>query len=234
MAAASEGNWGLGAVGGGHDGELALSQLHQEILVCRRCEEAGLLDRAAPILPAPDRAEIVLVGQAPGRVEEGVGRPFSGRAGRQLFRWLEEAGFGDEESARRRIYLTSITKCFPGPSTSGSGDRRPSPAEVELCRGHLERQFAVLRPWLILAVGQLALERFLGQLPMHLAVGRIFRLGGIELSLREALSATVRPLVLPLPHPSGASRWLNATEHRALLATALGTLSELTGTGPNP
>ena len=100
-------------------------------------------------------------------------RPFSGRAGRFLFRWLEAAGLGDEESARRTVYLTSITKCFPGPSPSGAGDRRPSPAEVDLCRGHLESQLALLRPWLIVAVGQMALERFLGPLPMHLAVGEL-------------------------------------------------------------
>jgi uracil-DNA glycosylase len=175
---------------------------------------------------------IVLVGQAPGRVEEGVGRPFSGRAGHQLFRWLAEAGLGDEEEARRRIYLTSITKCFPGAASAGVGDRRPSPTEVELCRSHLGSQLSLQQPWLILAVGQMALERFLGQLPMHLAVGRVFGPTGLKLTPNEALSSSERPLLLPLPHPSGASRWLNQTEHRALLARALAALQELTDAGP--
>ncbi|MGC2190972.1 MAG: uracil-DNA glycosylase [Candidatus Dormiibacterota bacterium] len=233
MAAASGRNLARRAAGGESAGALRLSQLHRQILDCRRCVAAGLLERAAPVLPAPVRADVVLVGQAPGRVEEGVGRPFSGRAGRQLFRWLEEAGLGDEESARSRVYLTSITKCFPGPSLSGSGDRRPSPAEIDLCRDHLDRQLALLRPWLILAVGQMALQRFLGQLPMHLAVGRVFRPEGGELSRQEALSSTVRPLVLPLPHPSGASRWLNLSEHQALLRGALTELSALIEAGPN-
>jgi len=211
---------------------LTLPQLHAEILGCRRCFEAGLLERASPVLPAPARAQMVLVGQAPGRVEEGVGRPFSGRAGRQLFRWLEEAGLGDEESARRSVYLTSLTKCFPGPALSGSGDRRPSPAEVALCGDHLAHQLTLLQPWLILAVGQMALERFLGQLAMHLAVGRVFGPGGAELGPEQALASRDRPLVLPLPHPSGASRWLNALEHRALLARALAVLAHLVGGGP--
>ncbi|MGC1184298.1 MAG: uracil-DNA glycosylase family protein [Candidatus Dormiibacterota bacterium] len=178
-------------------------------------------------MPAPLRASVFLVGQAPGRVEEEVGRPFSGRAGRQLFRWLEQAGLGAEEEARRRVYLSSITKCFPGPARSGTGDRRPTPAEVELCRGYLDSQLRLLRPWLVLAVGQMALDRFLGPLPMHLAVGRIFAPGALELSREEAIRSSERPLVLPLPHPSGASRWLNRAEHRALLTGALQTLTAL-------
>lgn len=170
---------------------------------------------------------MMLVGQAPGRVEEGAGRPFSGRAGRQLFRWLEAAGLGDEEAARRSVYITSITKCFPGPATSGSGDRRPTPAEVDLCRGHLDRQLALLQPWLILPVGQMALERFLGRLSMALAVGRVFDAEGAELEPADALVAAGRRLVLPLPHPSGASRWLNAPAHKTLLGRALELLGRL-------
>jgi len=209
-----------------------LRLLHRQILGCRRCQEAGLLDRAAPILPAPLPVRVVLVGQAPGRVEQSAGRPFSGRGGRALFRWLAEAGLGGEEEARRSIYLTSITKCFPGPASSGSGDRRPSPAEVELCRGHLDRQLELLSPWLVLAVGQMAVERFLGAVPMHLTVGRLFSAVGVELEPSAVPAAAERPLVLPLPHPSGASRWLNSEANRALLARALRTLEALLGAPP--
>ncbi|HVC22030.1 MAG TPA: uracil-DNA glycosylase family protein [Candidatus Dormibacteraeota bacterium] len=208
-----------------------LARLHRRILACHSCADAGLLDHPAPVVPAPIKASVVLVGQAPGRVEEAVGRPFSGRAGRQLFRWLEQAGLGEEEEARQAVYLSSITKCFPGPAPSGTGDRRPSPAEVELCRGHLESQLRLLRPWLILGVGQMAVDRLLGPLPMHLAVGRIFGPGGLELSLEDAIRSSQRPLLLPLPHPSGASRWLNLAEHRVLLARALQTLAALLRAG---
>lgn len=177
-------------------------------------------------------AGMVLVGQAPGRVEEEAGRPFSGRAGRQLFRWLAQAGLGDEETVRRSVYITSITKCFPGPAQKGSGDRRPSQPEVEHCRGHLQIQLRILRPWLILAVGQMAAERFLGPLPMHLAVGRIFAPGGVALTAGGEVAAAGRPLVLPLPHPSGASRWLNAPDHRVLLVGALDRLRRLQEADP--
>jgi uracil-DNA glycosylase family 4 len=207
--------------------EARLRRLQARILSCRSCQQAGFLAHAAPVLPAAIPARMMLVGQAPGRVEEGAGRPFSGRAGKQLFRWLEAAGLGNEEAARRSVYITSITKCFPGPASSGSGDRRPSPAEVELCRGHLDSQLALLQPWLILAVGQMALERFLGRLSMDLAVGRVFASDGAELDPVEALAAVGPRLVLPLPHPSGASRWLNTPAHRELLGRALELLGRL-------
>ena len=190
--------------------------------------------RAAPVLPAPVPTRIVLVGQAPGRVEEAAGRPFSGRAGRQLFSWLGRVGLGDEEEARREIYLTSITKCFPGPSPGGTGDRRPSPAEVSLCRPHLDRQLALLNPRLILPVGQLAIDRFLPGRPLHLVVGRLFDGAGVELPQGPPPATATLPLVLPLPHPSGASRWLNQPQHRQLLDRALERLSQALATWRGP
>ncbi|MGH7611155.1 MAG: uracil-DNA glycosylase [Candidatus Dormibacteria bacterium] len=203
----------------------ALERLHQQILRCRRCLDAGWLTEVEPVLPAPVPAGVVLVGQAPGRVEGAAGRPFSGRAGRVLFSWLARAGLGGEEEARRRIYITSITKCFPGPARGGAGDRRPTPAEVELCRPHLDHQLALLRPWLVLAVGQMALGRFLGARPMDQSVGRVFTAQG---EAQPALGKRQRfPLILPLPHPSGASRWLNEEAHRRLLERGLEMLAEL-------
>ena len=206
---------------------LELRELHREITSCRHCVDAGLLVRAAPVLPAPIPSQIVLVGQAPGRLEEAAGRPFSGRAGRELLSWLARAGIPSEEAARRRVYLTSITKCFPGASPGGTGDRRPSAGEVALCAPHLDRQLALLAPWLILPVGKLAIDRFLPARPLGVVVGRLFDGAGRELPAGDRPSSAHFPLLLPLPHPSGASRWLNRPEHRDLLEQALGRLSQL-------
>jgi uracil-DNA glycosylase len=112
--------------------------------------------------------------------------------------------------------MSSVTKCFPGKGTGG-GDRRPSRAEVELCRTHLDRQLALIKPELLILVGGLAHERFLPGRPLDELVGRIFDESGREVP-RPGL---LRPLLVPLPHPSGASRWLNAVENRALLDCAL-------------
>jgi uracil-DNA glycosylase len=158
----------------------------------------------------------MLIGQAPGIVEEARRLPFQGRSGKVLVRWLTRAGFESEDQIRRLVYMTSITKCFPGKGATG-GDRRPSRAEVELCRSHLDRQLAMVDPDIILLVGGLAHERFLPGHPLSELVGAVFDSSGS----RVRAGSRARPLLVPLPHPSGASRWLNEAQNVALLERAL-------------
>ncbi|HVH64715.1 MAG TPA: uracil-DNA glycosylase family protein [Candidatus Acidoferrum sp.] len=199
-----------------------LLQLHRQIYACTRCVDAGYLPRAAPVLSGEADSRIMLIGQAPGQVEAERRLPFQGRSRSILMRWLMSAGFTSEGDARRNIYMTSITKCFPGKGTGG-GDRRPSAAEIELCRPHLDRQLALVKPELLILVGGLSHERFLPGRPLSALVGRVFDRDGREVrGVRQA-----RPLLVPLPHPSGASRWLNLPENRALLDRALRRLRPL-------
>jgi uracil-DNA glycosylase len=194
----------------------SLARLHREILACTRCADGGYLPQAAPVLSGYADNRIMLIGQAPGAVEAVRRLPFQGRSRKVLMGWLMRAGFSSETQVRRQVYMTSVTKCFPGKG-SGGGDRRPSRAEVDLCRSHLDRQLALIKPELLILVGGLAHERFLPGRPLDALVGRVFDLGGGEVANRQR----VRPLLLPLPHPSGASRWLNAIENRLLLEQAL-------------
>ena len=194
----------------------AVARLHRQILACRRCVDAGYLPKAAPVLRGYADNRIMLIGQAPGAVEVVRRLPFQGKSGKVLIGWLIRAGFTSETQARRQVYMTSITKCFPGKG-SGGGDRRPGRAEVDLCRSHLDRQLALIKPELLILVGGLAHERFLPGRPLDALVGRLFDLSGREV----ANAKRARPLLVPLPHPSGASRWLNPAENRALLDRAL-------------
>jgi len=194
----------------------SLARLHREILACTRCVEAGYLPHAAPVLSGYADNRIMLIGQAPGAVEAVRRLPFQGRSRKVLMGWLIRGGFSSEIQVRRQVYMTSITKCFPGKGTGG-GDRRPTRAEVDLCASHLDRQLALIKPELLILVGGLAHERFLPGRPLDQLVGRLFDLSGREISSR----GRVRPVLVPLPHPSGASRWLNALENRALLDRAL-------------
>jgi uracil-DNA glycosylase len=204
------------------DKRILLTSLHREILGCSRCVAAGFLPRAAPVLSGYPDNRIMLIGQAPGAVEAERRLPFQGRSGPVLMRWLGRAGCASEAEARRRIYMTSVTKCFPGKGPGG-GDRRPSRLEVELCRPYLDRQLALINPQLLILVGGLAHERFLPGHPLRDLVGRVFDTSGRSVD-KETAS---RPLLVPLPHPSGASRWLNDPDNRALLDRALRRLRPL-------
>ena len=184
-----------------------LDEHRAALAACRRC---GHPDDIRPILSLARRPRVMLVGQAPGKVECSAAQPFAGRAGRTLFRWLATAGI-DEAKARERIYISAITRCFPGASPSGRGDRVPSPVEQANCAGWLDAELAIVRPKLLIPVGRLAISRFLGQLPLDEVIGR-------ELVVRHVAGDTV---AVPLPHPSGASSWIHQGNHPRLLTRAL-------------
>lgn len=187
----------------------ALDAHRGALAACRRCGHADAL----PILAGARATRVLLVGQAPGKTEVVDRRPFAGRAGKTLFRWLAQAGI-DEERARERIYISAITRCYPGASPSGRGDRVPSPRERAHCSSWLEGELALIRPVVVIPVGRLAIDRFLGPAPLERLVGaahRVVHEGG-------------ESLAVPLPHPSGASSWVHEPGHRALLDRALAVL----------
>jgi uracil-DNA glycosylase len=183
--------------------ERALARLHARIRACTKCVAAGHLPAAFPIVAGKASDRVMIIGQAPGAVELTTGLPFSGRAGAELRRWLAEAGIDEAHLP----YRTAVTKCFPGKAASGAGDRRPSPSEVALCAAWLDAEIALIRPKVLLLVGTLAIERFWGRVSLSDVVGRSRRDGD--------------RVLIPLPHPSGASRWLNSAENREHLHRAL-------------
>lgn len=189
-------------------------ELHLERLAeCRRC---GHPEPIVPIISRARRPRAMLVGQAPGKVEISSRKPFAGRAGKTLFRWLEEAGLSEEE-ARERIYISAMTRCFPGAHPSGRGDRVPTRAELEMCGSWLDDELKVIRPNLIIPVGKLAVGRFLGgDEPLSDVVG-------LEHVVEHAGGEST---VIPLPHPSGASSWIHAPGHRDLVKQALRLISK--------
>jgi uracil-DNA glycosylase len=138
-------------------------------------------------------------------------------------RWMQRAGFHDEQDVRHRVYMTAMTTCFPGKRVDGSGDRRPSAQEVALCAPWLDSLLALLQPRLILPIGSLALGRFMPGRRLDDVIGGAFTAGGASITGLPR----VEPALLPLPHPSGQSRWLNDRARRELLDRALSTLKRL-------
>jgi uracil-DNA glycosylase len=195
----------------------ALLALQRQHRACTRCVDAGFIAHANPVFSGRPGQRILLVGQAPGPVEIDVRRPFAGRAGRQLMRWLCRSAFADEEDVRNRVYMNSMTTCFPGRTADARGDRRPTAREVALCRPWLDGYLELLRPRLIVVVGTLALGRFLPGRRLDDVIGQVFDAAGAVIAGTPAQA----PALLPLPHPSGQSRWLNDRARLARLDAAL-------------
>ena len=201
----------------------AIDAIQRDHRACVRCVSAGYLRRAHPVFSGRTGQRIMLVGQAPGPVEDDVTRPFAGRSGANLMRWFVRAGFADEAAVRERVFMTSMTTCFPGRRPGNTGDRRPSAAEVASCSSWLDGYLEVLKPALIVCIGTVAHSRFLPGRRLEDVVGQAWTERG-ELALGEPRTA---PALLPLPHPSGQSRWLNDAANLRLLDRALERLGEL-------
>ena len=181
----------------------SLASLQWDNRVCRACAEAGYPLESLPVFEGSHGQRAMIVGQAPGAVEGLERRPWRGRAGRTLRRWLDL----DEEAFYATFYCVSVTRCYPGRHASGRGDRPATPAEQHLCSFWLDWELRLLRPSLVLVVGGLAARRLLGLTRLTDCIGGRYSLGSA--------------VALPLPHPSGASGWLNDPANRERLATAL-------------
>ena len=103
-----------------------LDALHADLRACRKCATEGYFIGSTPIFSGLHRAIFMTVGQSPGRHEaEVTHKPFSGPAGRRLFRWLAQAGF-DEEAFRATQAMSAVTKCYPGPHPAGAATACPA------------------------------------------------------------------------------------------------------------
>lgn len=222
MAACGQGGTGVGtrrSMSARRSLPRLLDDHRESLRACSRC--AGRGADVTPVVSEARSPRAMLIGQAPGQTEQVDGRPFAGRAGRTLFRWLERAGIA-EQDARAQLYIAAITRCYPGPSPSGRGDRVPSPCEQAACASWLDDELRLVRPRLLIPVGRLAIDRFLDPAPLDQVIGRA----------HPVRHAGGRSLAIPLPHPSGASSWIHDGDHPALLTRALDLLrSELAALG---
>jgi uracil-DNA glycosylase len=180
----------------------SLASLQRDVRVCRACVEAGYDLESLPVVNEHLGQRAYMYGQAPGIVEGEERRPWRGRAGKTLRRWLEL----EEDEFYETFYCASVTRCYPGRPPSGRGDRTPTPHEQELCSFWKDWELELLRPRLIVPVGGLAIRRLLGISGLAECVGRRYELD--------------QAVAVPLPHPSGASSWLNSPANRELTTQA--------------
>jgi uracil-DNA glycosylase len=126
-----------------------------------------------------------------------------GRPGQRAYLFGQAPGIVEGEE--RRFYCASVTRCYPG-RDSTRGDRTPTPAEQRLCAFWRDWELRLLQPRLIVPVGGLAIRHLLGVTRLTDAIGKSYVVGDA--------------VAIPLPHPSGASSWLNDPVNRARLGKA--------------
>ena len=182
----------------------SIASLQRDNRVCRACVEAGFPLESLPVVLPTEGQRAYMYWQAPGVVEGEERRPWRGRAGKTLRRWLVM----DEDTFYGTFYCASVTRCYPGRAASGRGDRTPTPREQELCSFWRDWEFRLLRPRLVVPVGGLAIKRLLGVSGLAACIGRRYELD-------DGAAA------IPLPNPSGASSWLNSPANRALVEGAV-------------
>lgn len=121
------------------------SLIRSEINVCRNCELFKGIKNRVPGSFTSLSPSVVFVGEAPGKIEDETGIPFTGKAGRILRRWISELGI-------KSYAILNCVKCRP------DGNRVPSPEELNACRPFLERQLKLFNPKLIVCLGKTAVS----------------------------------------------------------------------------
>jgi uracil-DNA glycosylase family 4 len=157
----------------------------------------------------------MVVGVQPGNTEKTSGEAFSGNAGTRLMQWLANAGLGENrQQIFENVYFTSVLKCATEDRFIGRC--------AEHCFPWLEQQIEIVRPRCVISLGKVPLQLLFNcTLSLDDVVGRLFR--EEELTMRMFPVLPQRCIVVPLPHPSGMSRWPNLPANRLKIdrATAL-------------
>jgi len=124
-------------------------ELRARVAACTRCALSTTRTQTVFGVGNP-HADWLIVGEAPGAEEDRKGEPFVGRAGQLLNSMLHAIGL-----AREQVYIANVLKCRP------PGNRDPAPTEAAECLPYLERQIALLKPKIMLAVGRIAAQNLL-------------------------------------------------------------------------
>ncbi len=173
------------------DIEREYEELVKEILSCKRCPLHACRRKAVPG-EGNLRAEVMLIGEAPGEKEDEQGRPFVGAAGNLLTKLLAELGVRREE-----VYITNVLKCRP------PNNRDPEPEEIAACLPFLIRQIQLIRPRLIICLGRHSAREILKLAGYRESeVSQISRIRGKVFEVK--LPGDVNTIVVPTYHPAAA------------------------------
>lgn len=158
-------------------------EFEQAVIKCTNCR---LCEGRTNVVPGEGnpRAEIMLIGEGPGKNEDEQGRPFVGAAGKLLDEMIASIGLRRED-----VYIANVVKCRP------PNNRDPLPDEVEACWPWLEQQIKIIKPKIIVTLGRHSLGRFLKSARISKDHGR---------ALRKEFLGVGKIVFFPSYHPAAA------------------------------
>ncbi|MCH2279129.1 MAG: uracil-DNA glycosylase [Vicinamibacterales bacterium] len=182
-------------------GAQGLGVVQAELGDCTRCKLSGLGRQNIVFGVGNPSAELMFVGEAPGRDEDAQGIPFVGRAGKKLTQIIEAIG-----QSRESVYIANVIKCRP------PKNRNPESDEVETCERFLFAQVDAIQPRVIVALGTFAAQTLLrSDAPISKLRGREYEYRG------AALIPTFHPAYLLRNPQSRREVWEDMKRVRALL-----------------
>jgi uracil-DNA glycosylase len=129
-----------------------MAALREIVLPCMKCVHLARSRTQVVFGVGNAEADLLFVGEAPGADEDRVGEPFVGAAGKLLTRVIETMGF-----KRGDVYIANVLKCRPDMPDGESGNRPPTPAEMETCLPYLQEQIKIIQPKVMVALGTTAM-----------------------------------------------------------------------------
>jgi len=145
---------------------MTLEELHEKCMVCKRCRLWEEATQAVPGEGASD-AEIMFIGEGPGKKEDESGKPFVGPAGKFLDELLDSIGL-----KRADVFIANMVKHRP------PGNRDPSPDEIEACRPWLDKQIELIKPKIFVPLGRYAMYKFMPNATISREHGKIYSRAG--------------------------------------------------------
>jgi uracil-DNA glycosylase family 4 len=189
--------------------EQRIAVLREKVLVCTKCPHLAAFRHTVVFGVGNPSADLMFVGEAPGADEDLRGEPFVGRAGELLTRIIETMGF-----RRSDVYIANVLKCRPDMPKGSSGNRQPTPEEMQTCLPYLRAQIEIIQPKIMVALGGVAMRGLFGTSePMKSLRGRWHSFGGIP--------------VMATFHPSYLLRNQALTEKRKVWEDMLQVLERL-------
>ena len=160
-------------------GRLSLKIIQEKVKICKKCDLCITRKNAVPG-KGNQNADIVFIGEAPGKNEDLRGDPFIGTAGKKLNDALENVGL-----TRNSVYITNIVKCRP------PNNRVPNTNERNTCQEYLKQEISIIKPKLICILGNTAFNSILGGSEITKFRGKVVRKNNLLYFLTIHPAATI-------------------------------------------